>query len=81
MTTRKATARKKPKPKRPKRPPAYSDQSKVASFADCIEFKMTKRILQIKPPKDVPVDVAMQFTGEDCETLINCVWDGQQWIC
>ena len=77
MTKKKAVKNRgaKSKPKKLR----FSRQSGTVS--ECAELKIKGAALSIYGQENVPFKVRANLVGKECETLVQCQWDGSQWVC
>ena len=57
----------------------FSRQSGTVS--ECAELKIKGAALSIYGLENVPFKVRANLVGKECETLVQCQWDGSQWVC
>jgi len=57
----------------------FSRQSGTVS--ECAELKIKGAALSIYGQENVPFKVRANLVGKECETLVQCQWDGSQWVC
>ncbi len=57
----------------------FSQQS--GTLSECAELKIKGAALSIYGQEGVPFKVNANLVGEECKTLIQCQWDGSQWVC
>ena len=54
---------------------------KSGTLSECAELKIKGAALSIYGQENVPFKVRANLVGKECETLVQCQWDGSQWVC
>ena len=55
--------------------------SQQSGTSECAELRIRGAALSIYGQEGVPFKVNGNLVGDDCKTLIQCQWDGSQWVC